>query len=296
MKTASTSLINLLASRVFLAVDLYALTLADGTITYYSGGDADVLWNGNTYSCGALAGPFWGKDGQRSTLHQKLGTDVDTFYVQIMPGTSTIKGVPWGEARRIGVFQGAWLQYSRAYFALPLTGQYWPLVPVGVLPRFTGQIGAIDGGGADMVFSVNSPMKILQRMIPRNLYQPSCQCCLGDQACGITLSTLVASSTVTSGSTALVLKTTLPQGQDYYVHGAITFTSGALNGFSRTVEAWVPGTLTLATPFHTAPAAGDSFTILPGCDKTFGPQGCPKFNNIANFRGHPYVPLPSQTQ
>lgn len=297
MKSASPALTALLATRRFLVIDLYTLTLSNGQSQYFSAGDADVLWNGNRYACGGLTGPFWGQDGSRAMLHQKLGTDVDTFYVSVIPGQSLIKGVTWGEARRIGVFQGAWLQYSRAYFALPLTATTWPLVPVGVLPRFYGMIGAIDGGGANMAISVNSPLKILQRSLPRNLYQPTCLNCLGDEGCGVDWGALMVRATVQPGSNALSIVTaSLSQGAGYYDHGIVFFDSGVLQGYSRTIESWIPNTINLATPFFAAPAAGDNFTIAPGCDKTFGPQGCPKYGNQANFRGHPYVPPPATGQ
>jgi len=47
--------------------------------------------------------------------------------------------------------------------------------------------------------------------------------------------------------------------------------------------------LTQALPY--APAAGDTFVVYPGCDKS--QRTCRlKFNNLANFGGFPYVPAP----
>ncbi len=44
-------------------------------------------------------------------------------------------------------------------------------------------------------------------------------------------------------------------------------------------------------PLQSAPSAGDTFTVYYGCDHT--PGTCQsKFNNLANFRGFPYVPPP----
>jgi uncharacterized phage protein (TIGR02218 family) len=44
-------------------------------------------------------------------------------------------------------------------------------------------------------------------------------------------------------------------------------------------------------PLQSPPAAGDTFTVYFGCDHT--PGTCrSKFNNLANFRGFPYVPPP----
>ena len=47
----------------------------------------------------------------------------------------------------------------------------------------------------------------------------------------------------------------------------------------------------LMYPLPFAPATGDAFTVAFGCDHTQATcQG--KFNNLANFRGFPYVPPP----
>jgi Phage conserved hypothetical protein BR0599 len=44
-------------------------------------------------------------------------------------------------------------------------------------------------------------------------------------------------------------------------------------------------------PLQSSPNAGDAFTVYQGCDHT--PGTCQsKFNNLANFRGFPYVPPP----
>ena len=44
-------------------------------------------------------------------------------------------------------------------------------------------------------------------------------------------------------------------------------------------------------PLPFAPSPGDAFTVYAGCDHTQGTcQG--RFNNLANFRGFPYVPPP----
>ncbi len=49
--------------------------------------------------------------------------------------------------------------------------------------------------------------------------------------------------------------------------------------------------LVLGYPLQSPPAPGDTFTVYQGCDHT--PGACAgKFNNLANFRGFPYVPPP----
>jgi uncharacterized phage protein (TIGR02218 family) len=63
-------------------------------------------------------------------------------------------------------------------------------------------------------------------------------------------------------------------------------------GVTANVNGVVAGTsLSLGYALQSAPAVGDAFTVYQGCDHT--PGTCQsKFNNLANFRGFPFVPPP----
>jgi uncharacterized phage protein (TIGR02218 family) len=95
---------------------------------------------------------------------------------------------------------------------------------------------------------------------------------------------------VGSGSTASVINWS--GASTNFQQGSITFTSGVNAGVTATVGSAVASTsLTLLYPLESVPAAGDGFTVYFGCDHT--PGTChSKFNNLANFRGFPYVPPP----
>jgi uncharacterized phage protein (TIGR02218 family) len=71
----------------------------------------------------------------------------------------------------------------------------------------------------------------------------------------------------------------------------VTFESGANVGVSRTVRQSTTSGLYLARPLDYVPTAGDSFVVYKGCDKSM--TTCQsRFNNLANFRGFPFVPPP----
>jgi hypothetical protein len=77
--------------------------------------------------------------------------------------------------------------------------------------------------------------------------------------------------------------------------GKFTFTSGILNGLSRTVQICdlTTGAAVMYGPFPSAPNFGDSFIMRMGCNKSFtDSNGCPKFSNQLRFRGFPFVPQP----
>lgn len=48
----------------------------------------------------------------------------------------------------------------------------------------------------------------------------------------------------------------------------------------------------LFKPFFFTVAAGDAFTVLPGCDHSTGSGGCAGRNNLARFGGFPHIPPP----
>ena len=78
----------------------------------------------------------------------------------------------------------------------------------------------------------------------------------------------------------------------YFSQGVIRFTSGPNNGVGRSVQQYYSdGSVVVVPPLPALPVAGNTFVILPGCDKAMSTCGG-KFNNLVNFRGFPFVPRP----
>jgi hypothetical protein len=74
----------------------------------------------------------------------------------------------------------------------------------------------------------------------------------------------------------------------YFDGGVMTWTSGANNGLSGEVASYTVGQIVLALPMPYAIAAGDTYSLIAGCDKTF-PTCRDRFSNVLNFRGEPYL-------
>jgi uncharacterized phage protein (TIGR02218 family) len=196
---------------------------------------------------------------------------------------------------------GAELELDRAFFAPPSSKVFPPVtVPTatGVVVLFVGRVAEIDAGRSLATINVNSHLELLNQNLPRNLYQPGCVNTLGDASCGVNLAGYGVFSTVSVSFSSIAFESTgIPQqAPGFYTLGKVTFTSGILSGLSRSIKASAQSggvtELVLTTPLPVAPAVGDGFISFPGCDKSLGPNGCPKFNNIANFRGFPFVPVP----
>jgi uncharacterized phage protein (TIGR02218 family) len=286
MKTASTALINLLATRQFYSADLYNFSLVGGGQLNYSGGDRDIVWNSVTWSSGVPNGPFFDRKDNKAKCHWKVGVEVDTLVFDVLPGSATLSGTPFLTAVREGLFDGAELTLYRAF--MPTYGN----TAAGTVIMFVGRVAEIDAGRSLATFSVNSHLELLNLNMPRNLYQAGCVNALFDTSCTLSASSFAVSGTAAAGSTVNAVKAALAQASGYFALGQITFTSGANAGVSRTVQAYTqgtPGSINLITPLAAAPSAGDTFIIYPGCDKQQSTCSA-KFNNLANFRGFPYVP------
>lgn len=75
----------------------------------------------------------------------------------------------------------------------------------------------------------------------------------------------------------------------WFDFGLIVFTSGANQNLKYEIESWDGTTLTLEFPLANPVAAGDTFTIEPGCDKLL--TTCiNKYNNAVNHRGEAWIP------
>jgi uncharacterized phage protein (TIGR02218 family) len=299
VKPASAALQALLATRSFAVGDLYTFTLIGGGALRYTSYDTDIVYNGNTYASGGQGGPFFDRKDNKAKCHWKLGVEVDTLVFDVVPGNAAVNGQPFLSAVRQGVFDGAELELDRAFFPPPIPGDYPPLTiqsATGVVVLFAGRVAEVDAGRSLATFSVNSHLELLNQNLPRNLYQPGCVNTLGDISCGVSLASFSANATALAGSTASVIGANVTNPlAGYFDQGKITFTAGANAGLSRSVKQCLfgmPGTVTLLAPFPSAPAPGDAFTLFAGCDKSLGPNGCPKFNNVPNFRGFPFVPVP----
>lgn len=293
MKPASPALEALLASRQFYKLNLYTLTLRDGvTVLRYCDGDMDVTWDGHVFSAGGQTGPYFGLDGrQGGRAHFSIGLSVDTFVVNINPGSALLLGNSFKTACRYGVMDGATLQ--REVAIMPTYGDTTP----GTLLMFFGRVGELDILDQEITVNINAPTELLNQQLPRNLFQPGCQWTLFDAGCGLLQAGFVTNTTVALGSTkSMLLTAVLGNPTDYYTLGKVVFGSGPNNGETRSIRAYNQGpggsTTFIWPPLPVLPTVGDLLKIYPGCNKSaVDPNGCPKFANLPNFRGFPNVPV-----
>jgi uncharacterized phage protein (TIGR02218 family) len=255
--------------------ECFTFTLAAGAALTWTNVDLPVAYNGATFSA---TGPIV----QGFKYKANVGLEVDKQQITIAARpTDLISGAPALNAIRDGAFDGATVQRDRV-FLTAIGGAV-----IGGVTLFHGRVSTIDHVGRTQAqITVASDLVILDYEMPRNLYSPICGHTLYDSGCGVIRGTYSVSGVVGAGSTAgLILTSAALVG---HAQGSLVFTSGVNANVRATVKSVASGaSLTLPS----TPAAGDSFTVAYGCDHTRGAcQG--KFNNLANFRGFPFVPPP----
>jgi uncharacterized phage protein (TIGR02218 family) len=285
MRAASTAVINFLnalradTDATALVADCFTFWLASGTMLTYTNADVSIPLNGHAYLANSLL-----VDGLKFKC--SVGLNVDQQQLTISARTTdTIGGIPFLQAVRNGLLDGAEIQRERAFLTA------WNAAPIGSVILFKGRVGTIDHVGRTTAqITVNSDLVLLDMDMPRNIYSPACQHVLFDSGCTLVKNAFGASGTVGSGSTEQVINWS--SSSSVYTQGTITFSSGANTGATANIKLATSSALTLDIALQNAPAMGDAFTVYQGCDHSQATCTA-KFNNLANFRGFPYIPPPT---
>lgn len=258
--------------------DAYIITLSNGTVLRWSGADVELTFGGNTYTLGPGI--------TRSRVRFVVGVEVSTLDIKLLDIlATTISGkalLPFIAGRG---FYGANLRLLKVFWGIGDTG------PVGALDWFTGRVTDCDLDRYEARLSVKSGLELLDTMVPREVYQPGCLNTLYDSACGATRTLFTGAATGSTDARRITFSHNISQPNGWFDRGTLTFTSGPNSGVSRTVRTHVGSDITVLSPWPFAVASGHSFSVTRGCDKTLG-TCTSKFNNRANFRGHPFVPVP----
>lgn len=281
MRESTPELRALLASQQFVKCNLFTFTLISGLVYRWTDAGVDVVANGQIFS-----GDGPSISGVRYAL--VCGLQVDTLDLQVMfKDGDTIGGAEWPVAVRSGALDGATMLVEKAF--LPAWGQ-----PAQTLQVFEGEVQGAECVDLEVRLPVKSDADKLNITVPRLAFQPGCMRTLYDTGCGVNPAGYMASSGVTGVPNRYSFFTGLSQPDGYFSLGTVIFTSGKNAGVRRAIKVYshLQGRIELSYPLSVELAIGDTFVVRAGCDKTQGPNGCAKFNNIINFKAVPYTPKP----
>ncbi|NSM56351.1 DUF2163 domain-containing protein [Wolbachia endosymbiont of Atemnus politus] len=165
----------------------------------------------------------------------------------------------------------------------------------GTMNLHFGTFGKVTLNSGRFVVEIRGLAAKLERNMAE-LYSPACRAQFCDDRCKADAKKFSKISTVTKVIDERRFEdTNLTEIDGYYKHGVVKFFDSA--AFEGVVKEYKNKVVTLFTSPPYQIFAGDKYSILAGCDKTF--SMCKnKFNNTVNFRGEPYIPglnLPSST-
>ena len=256
--------------------------------------------------------------GSTTIQYGLAATTLDVTLWPVEGGLTTYGGVPIMQALRNGLLDGAGIVLSRQYWdanigigfsdyltdsttipvAVPTIYQIVPY-PVWL---FSGRVSEVRCSSNKCDLTVTSDLELLDRPMPKNLYQPMCNKSFGLPSCGVAI--VATPITAVTGSTIADVLIDDATGAIYdldrYSQGVITCTTGPNAGARRTIRTTsTDGTHTHFVPikpFPYTPLNGNTYSVTPGCDRTLGPGGCAKFSNQNRFRGMPWIPRAETTR
>jgi hypothetical protein len=280
------------ANGVGFRADLFQLTLVDGTIYRWTTCDKDIKISGNTWLAnGAVLG--------RGNRRQVTRLEVDVMDVDLA-GAVQLAGKSIALQALRGYFDEARLQLDHLVGA-DLTNAL-SLGPTMAL--YEGRVAGSDPTPTGVKLLVLNDLETLNILLPRFRFDLTCQHAVYDPNCTLIKGTFTLTGTASGVPTTTTVPTTtagiIAKATNWFNLGPLQMTSGAQNGARRSIKTSVlsGGTTTFTTylPFAGAPAAGDTFSVYPGCPRT--QAACGAFpnaigvtdNRVNGFRGFPHIP------
>lgn len=286
--------------------DLFAITLPTGTVMLVTDGQWDITvpantpgWPGGTTTFRATQYGNWSRGPITSEAGFSLSAN-SMDLTAILQTDTAYPGLPLGllNGALNHLFDGATVWVYTAYMPL---GEYGN-VSNGIMTKWQGSIMKWSPlGRTQGKFQCADPMYLLNQKVPGRLFQSNCPFNFADKRCSLNAANYTVSFTAASGSNQDTLNGGLTQPDGYFTQGIVTCTKGFNAGLSQTVKAYAGGVLIMMAPWLLTVSAGDTFSVIKGCDKT--PSTCAATawaNGTAEpqnwelrFGGDPFIPPPS---
>lgn len=259
----------------------WKITVADGGVFAFTSHDREITFCGVTYSpCDGLA-------ASAVELAAAIGSVGNQELVGIV-SDDAISEADLFSGRFDGALVEVWMvPWMNGGGEIP-----WRMA--------AGVTGKLSQGDRGFTMEVLTPGARLQQQPLLQTYTPSCRFELGDERCAFDLESLRVTGTVTSvapllapnaASRRIFADSSRSEPEGWFNLGLLTWTGGANAGARSEVKAFdaASGQFVLWAPMLHRIEVGDTYSVVPGCDKT--PDSCKtKFDNFINYGGFPDVP------
>jgi uncharacterized phage protein (TIGR02218 family) len=297
----------LAANPSVIKADCFSAVLPTGTVMNVTEGQFDITvpsgtngWTGATTTFHASTFGKWERGA--ITSEASFGLEANSMKLTCYPQQSTAyPNITLGilGAAFNGLFDACLVSAYTVYMPF---GQYG-VVTAGVETKFVGLIEKITNIDRTHVeFEVQDPFYLFNQKIPSRLIQTGCNWSFCDANCTLAAATYTTTFTLKTGSTQTTLTpvTAFTQPAGWATQGKVTCTAGNNVGLSQTVKLHdSSGNLEMIVPWILPVAAGDTYSVIAGCEKSA--TACStrvtaaggNVNNLVNFSGAIAVPVPS---
>jgi len=269
------SVLGLLAKKTHRLATLWQIDRVDGVIIRVTDHNSPIIFEGNTFGS---AGGFDASARRKQAGMRLQSMDIRGVLLSSKITQDDLRAGRYREAQITETvvdwkypFAGAILKNIYWIMDTRFDEEFWTATVEGMLRWFTPPVGEI--------------------------YEKTCRYTLGDARCTVDLGPLTVAAAIADVTTVGLDKRlkfrvdALTDADGVYDDGKMTFTSGANNGLILEVQLWTLAAkdivLYLPTPFDLV--VGDTFNIVPGCDKL--KTTCDtKFTNLPFFGGFPFIP------
>lgn len=273
MKTLTPAMSAHLNGTVTTLATLWRVRRRDGVEAYFTDHDQDITYEGATYKAST--------GFRRSDVATMHGIAVDDLETEgILDGDQLT-----ARDLRLGLWDDAEVWIGLINWADPSMGQ------VALRRGHLGEV-VLQHNGTWTAELRGLLMRTGQKVLEH--YQPTCRADLADARCQVDLSSAGAMGTVTAVTSASVFTADVaasPIAGASFSGGWCTWSTGDNAGAQLEVARWDvdTDTLTLFLGAVYPIEVGDTFQLVPGCNKKF--TTCRDvFDNAINFRGEPFLP------
>jgi uncharacterized phage protein (TIGR02218 family) len=268
MKTGASNINTHLTGTELTLATCWKITRTDGVVKAFTDHDRDLVVSGVTY----LAASGY----TRSAIATGSQLAVDQLSVDGMLDSEELTT----EDLRAGVYDHA---------AFEIFWVNWQNTTGGILKLRTGWLGEVTETRGQFSVELRGLLQAYSRHIGQ-LYTPSCRAQFGDARCGKALGPLTVTGTVTAaGGGRNFSDSSRAEAANYFDGGLVTWTSGDNDGLSMEIKSSTPPDFYLYLDMPHAIQVGDTYEMIPGCDKLLATCR-DRWDNVVNFRGEPYIP------
>ena len=270
MKSLSIALQSHLSGELTTLATLVKMTRTDGIVKGFTTHDQNVTIGGVTYLADGALTP--------SAIESRAGLAVDNLEITGILDSTDILDTD---------VQAGLYDFAR----VDMYVCNWADVTQGVMQLRRGWLGQVTSANTHYVAELRGMHDLLQRPVG-DTYTPECRFDLGDAHCGVNLTALTVTGSVTSiTDNATFGDTAQTAATGVYAYGKVIWLTGSNTGQSMEVKMWdgAGQVFVLWLPMPNPIQIGDTYQVTAGCDKRFATCKS-SFSNGTNFGGFPYVP------